>query len=93
MSFLTHLECALCGRELEADRLWNVCPVCHRSLLARYDLERASRTLTREEFADKLIGRTQGMLVCPEGAATLLNTGSGHKYAHLWGRGEHDWQN
>ena len=105
MSFLTHLECALCGRELEADRLWNLCPACDKPLLARYDLERASRTLTREEFADKLIGRTQGMFVCPEGAATLagfqrlrrqgwiaddemvalLNTGSGHKYAHLWG--------
>lgn len=51
-----------------------------------------------------LIGRTEGMFVCPEGGATLaafqrlrrqgwikedetvvlLNTGSGHKYYHLW---------
>jgi threonine synthase len=55
--------------------------------------------------AAKLMGRTQGIFPCPEGAATLaafqrlhrqgwiddgetvvlLNTGSGHKYAHLWG--------
>jgi len=55
--------------------------------------------------AARLIGRTQGIFACPEGAATLvafqrlrrqgwigddekvvlLNTGSGHKYAHLWG--------
>jgi threonine synthase len=55
--------------------------------------------------AAKLMGRTQGIFACPEGAATLagfqrlrrqgwigddeivvlLNTGSGHKYAHLWG--------
>jgi threonine synthase len=54
--------------------------------------------------AAKLMGRTQGIFPCPEGAATLaafqllrrqgwidddekvvlLNTGSGHKYAHLW---------
>ena len=25
-SFLTHLECGLCGERLDADRLWNLCP-------------------------------------------------------------------
>jgi len=55
--------------------------------------------------AARLMGRTQGIFPCPEGAATLagfqrlrrqgwigddemvvlFNTGSGHKYAHLWG--------
>jgi len=54
--------------------------------------------------AANLIGRTQGIFVCPEGGAVLaafqqlrqdgwikdnetvllFNTGSGHKYAHLW---------
>ncbi len=54
--------------------------------------------------AAALIGRTQGLFVCPEGGATLaafrklvqegwirpreqvvlFNTGSGHKYSHLW---------
>ena len=53
MSFLTHLECAMCGQEFEADRLWNLCPSCDKPLLARYDLERASRTLTREEVAGR----------------------------------------
>jgi len=53
MSFLTHLECALCGQELEADRLWNLCPACDKPLLARYDLERASRALTREGIAGR----------------------------------------
>jgi threonine synthase len=37
-SLLTHLECGLCGLELEADRLWNLCPKCGKPLLARYDL-------------------------------------------------------
>ena len=40
-SFLSHLECALCGERLEADRLWNLCPKCGKPLLARYDLEAA----------------------------------------------------
>jgi hypothetical protein len=37
MSLVSHLECALCGRFLEADRLWNLCPQCGKPLLARND--------------------------------------------------------
>ncbi len=39
MRYLTHLECSLCGKEYEADRLQGVCPDCARPLLARYDLK------------------------------------------------------
>jgi len=53
MNFLTHLECAFCGQELEADHLWNLCPKCEKPLLARYDLEKASRTLSREAIAER----------------------------------------
>jgi threonine synthase len=53
MSFLTHLECALCGQELEADRLWNLCPSCDKPLLARYDLKAASRAVTPEKLAGR----------------------------------------
>ncbi|MBU0492565.1 MAG: threonine synthase [Chloroflexi bacterium] len=53
MSFLTHLECALCGDRLDADRLWNLCPACSKPLLARYDLEQASRAVTREQIAGR----------------------------------------
>lgn len=45
-SFLSHLECGLCGREYEADRLWNLCPHCQRPLLCRYDLKGVSRELS-----------------------------------------------
>jgi threonine synthase len=51
MSFLTHLECGLCGTRHDADRLWNLCPECGKPLLARYDLEAARRALSREEIA------------------------------------------
>jgi threonine synthase len=53
MSFLSHLECALCGKELEANRLWNLCPACDKPLLAHYDLEEASHALTREAIASR----------------------------------------
>lgn len=49
MTFLTHLECALCGKTYDADRLWQACPDCGRPLLARYDLE-AARRLGRERL-------------------------------------------
>lgn len=41
MSFLTHLECGLCGARQDADRLWNLCPACGKPLPARYDLKAA----------------------------------------------------
>jgi threonine synthase len=48
MSFLTHLECGLCRRECDADKLHNLCPECGKPLLARYDLEAAAKQLRRE---------------------------------------------
>jgi threonine synthase len=40
VSFLTHLECALCGQVYDADRQW-------------YDLAAARRTLKRDEFGSR----------------------------------------
>ena len=51
MNTLTHLECGLCGREYEADRLWNLCPACGKPLLARYNLAAAREALDRDELA------------------------------------------
>jgi threonine synthase len=53
MSFLSHLECGLCGQELESDRLWNLCPQCGRPLLARYDLEKARQAVSREALTGR----------------------------------------
>ncbi|HZX43587.1 MAG TPA: threonine synthase, partial [Myxococcaceae bacterium] len=52
-STLTHLQCSACGREHDADRLQNLCPDCGKVLLARYDLQRAARTLSREAVASR----------------------------------------
>jgi threonine synthase len=53
MSFLTHLECGLCGTRQDSDRLWNLCPECGKPLLARYDLEATRQALRREEIAGR----------------------------------------
>lgn len=48
---VTHLECANCGLEHEAQRLHNLCTSCNKPLLVHYDLEQAARTLTKESLA------------------------------------------
>ncbi len=52
MSFLCHLECALCGEQYDPDQLWNLCPQCARPLLARYDLQAARQRLNRSSIAE-----------------------------------------
>ncbi|MGB8506918.1 MAG: threonine synthase [Pyrinomonadaceae bacterium] len=50
---VTHLECAACGRQYEAQRLLNLCTECGKPLLVRYDLEAAGRTLTKETLTGR----------------------------------------
>jgi threonine synthase len=52
-STLTHLECGLCGTRYDANQLINLCRECGKPLLARYDLERARQTLTKESLAHR----------------------------------------
>jgi threonine synthase len=47
---VTHLECANCGKNYEANRLHNLCTECGKPLLVRYALERAAETLTKESL-------------------------------------------
>ncbi|HEY0323089.1 MAG TPA: threonine synthase [Pyrinomonadaceae bacterium] len=47
---VSHLECAACHETYEARRLLNLCGRCGKPLLVRYDLERASETLTKESL-------------------------------------------
>ncbi len=56
MSTLTHLEGSESGRTYSAEALHNLDPADGRPLLARYDLERAAATLTREAIAARRTG-------------------------------------
>jgi len=44
MSFLTHLECARCGKTYSGTGVYNLCE-CGSTLFARYDLRRAASKL------------------------------------------------
>jgi len=50
---VTHLECAACHLQHEARRLLNLCRECGKPLLVRYDLERASQTLTKQSLRSR----------------------------------------
>ena len=52
-SFLSHLECSMCGEELDADRIWNLCPRCNKPLLARYNLKQARAAVTPDLIAGR----------------------------------------
>jgi threonine synthase len=52
-SQLTHLECSYCGETYPADRLQKTCPACGKVLFARYDLDAAAKTMTRDDLRDR----------------------------------------
>lgn len=47
MSFMTHLECAYCGKEHDPDKLQNLCTSCQRPLWVRYDLDAIKKEFTK----------------------------------------------
>jgi threonine synthase len=52
-SFLSHLKCSYCGQVFPADQLIRTCPECGKVLLARYDLEQATASMTKEALASR----------------------------------------
>jgi threonine synthase len=55
-STLTHLQGALSGESYPADKLIGLDPGDERPLLARYDIERAARTLTEKSLGQRRTG-------------------------------------
>jgi threonine synthase len=53
-SKLTHLECSICGERHDPEVLQTICTSCGRALVARYDLEAAKATFTREALGRRV---------------------------------------
>lgn len=53
MSYLTDLECALCGKHYSADEVQTLCTECQRPLVARYDIETARQEWNRETLSTR----------------------------------------
>ncbi len=52
-SYLSHLECTVCGARYPADRLSGVSPCCGKVLYARYNLARIRREVDRDRLAER----------------------------------------
>jgi len=48
MSFVSHVECTICGAHHDAKRLLTVCEKCGQMLAVRYDLARVTASLTKD---------------------------------------------
>jgi threonine synthase len=53
VSFVTTLQCTLCGAETAADRLHTVCPACQGSLFVRYDLKAAAKAVNPKVLSER----------------------------------------
>jgi len=74
-STLTHLECSRCKKTHAHDRLQNLCSACGKPLLARYDLETAAKTLTRQALAVRPATMWRYAEVLPGSAPVSLGEG------------------
>lgn len=59
ISLVTHLECSTCRSRADHRLIQTVCPSCGKSLLVRYNLDRARKSLNRDSFADRPRGLWQ----------------------------------
>src|SRR5262245_3387354 len=50
MSFVSHVECTVCGRPHDAKRVLTVCEACGQMLAVRYDLERVKSAVSRNDL-------------------------------------------
>lgn len=53
MSCFSHLECSRCGKILDCDRAWNLCPDCSKPLLARYDIQEAAKSINLDNLDNR----------------------------------------
>jgi len=83
MNNVTYLECSLCKKRFEANRIHNLCD-CGGPLLVRYNLEKARQTWSRDQiaqgpnsmwrYAPMLPARPESIVSLGEGMTPLVRT-------------------
>ena len=56
MSFVSHVECTICGAHHDAKRLLTVCEKCGQMLAVRYDLARVTASVTKDALRPRAPG-------------------------------------
>ncbi|MGH7402340.1 MAG: threonine synthase, partial [Candidatus Rokuibacteriota bacterium] len=102
MSFVTHVECTVCGRRHESDRVLTVCTACGQMLAVRYDLAGTAASVSKDELARRPPGMYRfGELLPLAGNEEPVTLGEGGTpllalprlaahlgLRHLWGKDE-----
>ena len=85
ISKLTHVECSICGEHHDPEVIQTICNSCGRALIARYDLDAAKATFTREALGRRVasmwryeelmpVRRVENIISLGEGMTALLPT-------------------
>ena len=102
MSFVSHIECTVCGHRHDATQTQTVCRQCGQMLAVRYDLERVKGAVTKEALRSRPPGMYRFRELTPladgetpvtlgEGGTPLLKTerlGARHGFERLWVKDE-----
>jgi threonine synthase len=56
MSFVSHVECTVCGQHHDAKRLLTVCEKCGQMLAVRYDLSRVAASVSKDVLRSRPAG-------------------------------------
>jgi threonine synthase len=102
MSFVSHVECTICGQRHDGKRVLSVCEKCGQMLAVRYDLERVKAAVTKEALKSRAPGmyRFRELTPLDDGeVAVTLGEGSTPLFPlprlaahfglrHLWGKDE-----
>jgi threonine synthase len=102
MSFVSHVECTVCGHQHDAKRVLSVCERCGQMLAVRYDLDRVKTSLTKEALRSRARGMYRFRELTPlaadeepvtlgEGGTPLLplpRLAAELGLRHLWGKDE-----
>ena len=77
-SYLSHLECTVCGAVYPHEQLINVSPCCEKVLYARYDLDRIRNEVDRDRLAERPSGMWQFAELLPvEDPDRIVTLGEG----------------
>ncbi len=102
MSFVSHVECTVCGHRHDAKRVLSVCEQCGQMLAVRYDLARVAKSVTRDALRQRPPGMYRFRELTPlddreepvtlgEGGTPLLalpRLAAHLGLRHVWGKDE-----
>ena len=74
MSFVSHVECTVCGAHHDAKRLLTVCEKCGQMLAVRYDLPRVKASVTKDALRRRGPGMYRFRELTPVGDSEALVT-------------------